>query len=264
MLVADGVAVGARLRPASLALSPGELVAVLGPNGAGKSTLLQALAGTLAPTAGEVRLEGRPLAAWPAKALARRRAVLSQQPAVSLPVRVEELVALGRAPHGDGHRAGRILAAAMQAADCDGFIGRTLPTLSGGEQQRVHLARAFAQVWPEGTGRPAYLLLDEPTASLDLAHQVDLLAKVRAFTCAGNAALVILHDLNLATAIADRVALLADGELRALGRPRQVLTAETIEAVFGLAVDLVAHPHRPGPLVVPRPVPAAPWLAEVA
>jgi iron complex transport system ATP-binding protein len=264
MLTAAAVTVPGRLQPAKLALSPGEFVAVLGANGAGKSTLLQVLAGTLAPAAGEVRLDERPLGAWPSTALARRRAVLGQQQVVQLPVRAEELVALGRAPHGDIHRAWPIVAAAMQAADCAGFIGRTVPTLSGGEQQRVHLARAFAQVWPERPDQPAYLLLDEPTASLDLAHQAALLAKVRAFTQAGHAALVILHDLNLAAAFADRIALMVEGTLDVVGTPGEVLTTARIEAVFGLGVEVVPHPHRPGPLVVPRPVPVEPWLAAVA
>ena len=264
MLRADAITVPGRLQPVDLALEPGEVLAVLGPNGAGKSTLLQVLAGTLEPAAGEARLDGRPLRTWPAKALARRRAVLGQQQLVQLPVRVEELVALGRAPQGDAHRAWPIVAAAMQAADCAGFIGRTVPTLSGGEQQRVHLARAFAQIWPERPVQAAYLLLDEPTASLDLAHQAALLAKVRAFTRAGHAALVILHDLNLAAAFADRIALMAEGRLITVDTPGDVLTAARIEAVFGLGVEVVPHPHRPGALVVPRPVPIEPWLAAGA
>ena len=243
----------------SLTLAPGELVAVLGPNGAGKSTLLGCLAGARALTAGRVTLDGHPLARLDAGALARRRAVLAQNTVVTLPVHAEEVVALGRVPHADDATATRrVVAAALDAADASPFIARSVATLSGGEQQRVHLARALAQIWPDDGTAPRYLLLDEPTASLDLAHQAQVMATARALADAGHGVLAILHDLNLAAAAADRLVLLDGGRLAASGPPTAVLTGERIAAVFGLAVDVVSRPDGRGPLVVPHAV-AAPF-----
>jgi iron complex transport system ATP-binding protein len=257
------VAVGGRrlLDRVSLTLAPGELVVVLGPNGAGKSTLLGCLAGARTPTAGRVTLDGHPLARLEARALARRRAVLAQNTVITLPVHAEEVAALGRVPHADdaaGTR--RVVAAALDAADAAGFIARSVTTLSGGEQQRVHLARALAQIWPADGPAARYLLLDEPTSSLDLAHQAQVMATARALADAGHGVLAILHDLNLAAATADRLVLLDGGRLAAAGPPAAVLVEETIARVFGLSADVVARPDGRGPLVVPhvlapRPLP---------
>jgi len=260
------VAVGRKrlLDRVSVTLAPGELVAVLGPNGAGKSTLLGCLAGARVPTSGRVTLDGRPLAKLDARALARRRAVLAQNTVVTMPVHTEELAALGRVPHADdGAGTRRVVAAALEAADASVFIARSVATLSGGEQQRVHLARALAQIWPGDGTRPRYLLLDEPTASLDLAHQARVMATARALADAGHGVLAILHDLNLAAATADRLVLLDDGRLAAAGPPATVLTAERVAAVFGLAVDVVARPDGCGPLVVPHALVARPWPTDV-
>ncbi|MFP4125881.1 MAG: heme ABC transporter ATP-binding protein [Alphaproteobacteria bacterium] len=256
------VAVGGRLLldRVSLTLAPDELVAVLGPNGAGKSTLLGCLAGARPPTAGRVTLDGRPLAKLEPRALARRRAVLAQNTVITMPAHAEEVVALGRIPHADdpaGTR--RVVAAALDTADAGPFIARSVATLSGGEQQRVHLARALAQIWPADGTAACYLLLDEPTASLDLAHQAQVMATARALADAGHGVLAILHDLNLAAAVADRLVLLAGGRLAAAGPPAAVLTAERIAAVFAIDVDVVARPDGRGPLVVPHPVAAPLW-----
>jgi iron complex transport system ATP-binding protein len=258
-----GVQLGRRwpLDGVSVQLRPGELVVVLGPNGAGKSTLLACLAGGREPTFGRITLDGRPLAAIAAKALARRRAVLAQAHHVTLPVHAEEIVGLGRIPHVEPPARGRaVVAGAMATADADAFIGRSVPTLSGGEQQRVHLARALAQIWPDGPATPRYLLLDEPTSSLDLAHQAQVMATARALADAGHAVLAILHDLNLAAATADRLVVLDRGRLAAAGAPEAILTPQLVAAVFGLGADVLARPDGRGPLVVPHALPPRSWL----
>ncbi len=253
-----GVLVGRRwlIESISLTLRPGELLVVLGPNGAGKSTLLACLSGALRLSTGSVTLDGQPLTDIDPKEQARRRAVLAQANVVPVPVHAEEIAALGRLPYRESAAHSRtVVAAAMTAADADGFIGRTVPTLSGGEQQRVHLARGIGQVWPEPLAPPRYLLLDEPTSSLDLAHQAQVMATARALADAGHGVLAILHDLNLAAATADRLVLLDGGRLVADGAPAEVLTQATIAEVFGLAADVLARPDGRGPFVVPHALP---------
>ncbi|MFE9118005.1 heme ABC transporter ATP-binding protein [Streptomyces sp. NPDC007172] len=237
--VLDGV--GLRVRT-------GEVVALVGPNGAGKSTLLAALAGDVAAASGAVRIDGRALADWPAPALALRRAVLPQQAALSFPFPVEEVVRMGRAPWAGTVREDEddaVVAEAMAAAEVTGFAGRPFDALSGGERARVALARVLAQ-------RAPVLLLDEPTAALDLRHQELVLRICRERARAGDAVVVVLHDLGLAAAYADRVAVLHEGRLAAEGPPREVLTEELIGRVYRQPVDVLAHPRTGAPLVVPR------------
>ena len=163
--------------------------------------------------------------------------------------RVEEVVALGCMPHATGLQQDRAICAdAMAAADVTHLSQRSYLTLSGGERQRVHLARVLAQVWEVGEG--GCLLLDEPTASLDLAHQRLIMQQARAMASRGLSVLVVLHDLNLAAAFADRVLLLHEGRLDALGTPWQVLQADHIERVFGVAVQVQRHPQHDCPLVI--------------
>ncbi|MFW5679488.1 MAG: heme ABC transporter ATP-binding protein [Pseudomonadota bacterium] len=260
-----GVRVGRRwlIEGVSLGVGPGELVVMLGPNGAGKSTLLACLSGARTPSTGRVTLDGRPLHLIDATALAKRRAVLAQANMLTMPLHAEEVVALGRVPHVERAAEGRaVVAAAMAATDVDGFIGRTVPTLSGGEQQRVHLARALAQIWPERAALPRYLLLDEPTSSLDLAHQAEVMATARAFADAGHGVLAILHDLNLAAATADRLVVLDRGRLAAEGPASEVLSAALVERVFGVRADILARPDGRGPLVVPHLVPPRPLVDQ--
>jgi iron complex transport system ATP-binding protein len=269
----------------SMALCPGEIVAVVGPNGAGKSTLLRALAGTAKLAGGSVTLDGVPLTAWPRRALARRRAVLSQSCSVGFPFRVHEVVRLGRsasAGHATRRQDAAAVAAAMHAADVAPFAERTATALSGGEQQRVHLARALAQIWPaekpsplEGEGgvgalsartesvatrHPSpplkgggFLLLDEPTASLDIAHQHHVLGVAWRLARGGLGVLAVLHDLNLAALYADRVCVMEDGRVVALGTPADALSAETVTAVFRHPVVAVARPGDDRPALLPLP-----------
>jgi iron complex transport system ATP-binding protein len=241
MIGADGLTVraprGGRalLDAVSLRLRAGEVLAVVGPNGAGKSTLLRALAGELRPAAGRLDFAGLALRDWPPRALARRRAVVSQRVALAFPMTVAEVVALGRLPwHGtpEAARDREAVAAGMARAGVAHLAGRAYATLSGGEQQRVQVARALAQL--DGAERPAALLLDEPTASLDAAHRAALLRALRALAEGGAAVLVVLHDLNEAAFVADRVAVLAGGRLAALGTPAQALDPALLAEIYGL------------------------------
>ncbi len=239
MIVAEALSIRAGrrwlLRDVSLGLRPGEVLALIGPNGAGKSTLLGALAGERRADAGAVLFDGRPMPALPPLALARRRAVMRQSAALAFPMRAAEVVALGRLPwHGTPGAAQdqAAIAAAMDAAGITALATQPYATLSGGERQRVHLARALAQLHG---GEGGALLLDEPTASLDMRHAAGLLRLLRRLAAGGLAVLVVLHDLNEAAHVADRVALLADGRLRALGAPAEVLAPALLAEVYGLA-----------------------------
>ncbi|MBY0334223.1 MAG: heme ABC transporter ATP-binding protein [Acetobacteraceae bacterium] len=221
----------------SLRVGAGEVVAVAGPNGAGKSTLLRALAGELRPSAGVAAVCGVPAADWPPRLLARRRAVVSQAVELAFPLTAAEVVALGRLPwHGaSGGGAARdaaAVAAALERAGVAHLARRAYATLSGGERQRVQIARALAQL--DGAEPPTALLLDEPTASLDAAHRAGLLVTLRGLAAAGTAVLVVLHDLNEAAFVADRVALLSAGRLAACGPPAAVLRPAALAALYGI------------------------------
>jgi len=166
-------------------------------------------------------------------------------------VRVEEVVAMGRMPHGTGQRRdAEIVQAALQAADAWHLVARSYLALSGGERQRVHLARVLAQLWPGEEG--SILLLDEPTSMLDPLHQHTTLEAVRRFADSGAAVLVILHDLNLAARYCDRILLLEQGRCHAFASPEEVLTPTALRAVYGLDVLVQAHPERGHPLIIAR------------
>ncbi len=234
----------------SLAVNAGEVVAIVGPNGAGKSTLLGLLAGDLQPTAGQVMLNGVPLARLPASAQALQRAVLRQRISVTFPFTTFEVVMMGRAPHLRGRAEGQADIAIVQEAlahtEMLPFARRLFPTLSGGEQTRASIARILAQQAP-------LLLLDEPTAALDLRHQHAALCLARATAHKGGAAIIVLHDLNLAAAYADRIGLLHQGRLVAIGVPWEVLRAEVLSDVYGIPVTVCPHPHTGVPLLLTFP-----------
>ncbi|MFM8386290.1 MAG: ABC transporter ATP-binding protein [Planctomycetia bacterium] len=239
------------LRGVSCGLERGQRVALLGPNGAGKSTLLKVAAGSLLPQAGEVRLDGTLLSRLPRALSAQRIGGVAASESAAFPFLVRESVALGRHPWRSafGPPAARdeaAVEAALEACDLVALAARPVPALSSGERPRVALARALAQ-------QPDVLLLDEPTAHLDLGHQQRLLAAVgREARTRGVAVLAALHDVNLAAAWADRVLLLVDGVLAGDGTPREVLTAARVEAAFGAPVHVLSHPEGGGPLLVPR------------
>ena len=241
----------ALLAGVSLTIASGEVVAVVGPNGAGKSTLLKALCGDVTASQGEVTLNGRRLAAWQRRERARVVAVLPQESTLAFPFTVLEVVLMGRTPHDSGNRQDQAIArAALDAAGMAAFEQRLYPTLSGGERQRVHVARVLAQVWEEPGDGPRYLLLDEPTANLDLAYQHHTLETFRQFAAKGAGVLAVLHDLNLAAQFADRIIVLRDGHQVASGCPHAVLTPGIIEAAFAFSATVMPHPSRACPLVV--------------
>ena len=272
MLQAHGIAVqrGERqiLSDIDLSLPAGQVIGVLGANGAGKSTLLAALAGELSPSAGRITLNGRPLSAWPAAELASCRAVLPQSPSLQFDLPVATVIGMGAYPHARHSRIGahptnrhdtaqaamaedqRVLA----LADVQDLYERRYRRLSGGEQQRVHLARVLYQLLLARQGYNEYrvLMLDEPTASLDPRHQLHLLSAVHTLAHEENvAALVIVHDLNLAAGCCDRLLLLGQGRVAACGTPAQVLTPDTLRQVYGVEATVLPHPNQPGrPLVV--------------
>jgi len=223
---------------------PGTVTALVGPNGAGKSTLLAVAAGDLRPDAGEVLLQGRPLAGYTAGALARERAVMPQEHGVRFAFSVEEVVAMGRLPHPpDPVVDDAQVEQAIDAAELQALRLREVQQLSGGESARTTFARVLAQQTP-------LLLLDEPTAALDLRHQERTLRSVRACAEAGACVIVVLHDLNLAAGYADRIVLLEQGRVAADGTPLQVLTKDNLQRVYQQDVVVLEHPRRGVPLVV--------------
>jgi iron complex transport system ATP-binding protein len=241
------------IEDASATIRPGQLTAIVGPNGAGKTTLLRVASGELAPSAGTVRMDGHALDVLPPREQARRRAVLPQQSQLHFAFSVLEVVLMGRTPHLQGAESKRdwqIAEAALGAVGMSEFAERSFPTLSGGEQQRVHLSRALAQIWaPPADGR-RYLLLDEPTASLDLAHQHNVLQAARGLASDGVGVLAILHDLNLAAQYADHVVVMQQGRVHTQGAPDKVFTPPCIHDVFGWPVCILDHPTQSCPLIV--------------
>jgi iron complex transport system ATP-binding protein len=233
------------------------MVAVAGPNGAGKTTLVGALAGDIRPAEGGVTLDGRALREWTASDLARRRAVMGADRPVAFAFTAEEVVMLGRAPiHGgsptDEDRA--IVAALLEAVDCAQLVDRVSASLSTGERQRIQLARAIAQmhdaVETMDDPEPRYLLLDEPTSSLDPAHQHTAMRLLRRQAEAGMGVLVVLHDLNLAAAYCDRIALMKDGRIVEVGSAADILRADLLERIFDIPMLVMPHPVAAHPLVV--------------
>ncbi|WP_046115280.1 ABC transporter ATP-binding protein [Aquincola tertiaricarbonis] len=236
----------------SLALQPRQWLAIVGPNGAGKSSLLAALAGLLPPAAGELLLDGRPLAQWPARERARRVAWLSQQGEASGDIAVRDVVRLGRLPHqglfgAPGPQDEAAVDAAMAETECGPLEGRRLDQLSGGERQRVLLARALAVQAP-------VLLLDEPTTHLDAPHQQALVRSLVAHARAGAAVAAVLHEITLALA-ADRLLVMQAGRLRAEGPPDSTEVRAALAEVFGHAFTIERIPSPAGARWVAVPVP---------
>jgi iron complex transport system ATP-binding protein len=226
----------------------GQLLALVGPNGAGKSTLLGAVAGDIGATTGSIHIDGRPLADWGTRELAMRRSVLLQRIDISFPFTVGDVVRMGRSPWAGTYAEDdddRLVAAAMQQTDISDLAPREYPSLSGGERARAALARVLAQ----GTG---ILLLDEPTAALDIHHQELVMGVARERAAAGVAVVVVAHDLGMAAAWADRVVVLDRGRVAGDGSPRDILTEELLSRVYHHAVEVLPHPRTGLPLIIPR------------
>ncbi|MGH8010405.1 MAG: ABC transporter ATP-binding protein, partial [Candidatus Binatia bacterium] len=227
----------------------GQCVGILGPNGAGKSTLLRIIAAVLPASGGTVLLEGRALHQWPARERAQRLALVPQHTKLPFPFSAREVVLMGRTPHlrrwqQEGEADWQTVDRAMMLTDTAYLAQRDVTTLSGGEMQRVVLARALAQ-------QPAFLLLDEPTANLDLRHQVEILDVLTHLTHQGVTVLAALHDLNLAATYCSTVILLSKGEVYAVGSPVAVLTPQTLRSVFDVEVILGTNPVTGAPYIIP-------------
>jgi len=252
-LRAEGIAFAYRdqivLNEIDLAIQPGELVGVIGPNGSGKSTLIKCLSRVLSPQRGRIWLDGRELASLSAQQIARTIAVVPQ--AVELPpgFTAFEIVMMGRVPHlawwqNETVRDREIARAAMEATQTWTLADRLVNHLSGGERQRVVIARALAQ-------EPQILLLDEPTAHLDIKHQIEVMELVRCLNRErGLAVLIVSHDLNLAAQYCSRLVLFKDGRVYTSGSPRQVISPEILREVYGVDLLVVPHPQNQRPMAV--------------
>lgn len=243
-VVVDGRAI---LDDVSLTLLPGQLLVVVGPNGAGKSTLLGVVSGDLVPTVGEVLLDGVPVRSRKPLALARERSVMLQEQRLAFGFRVVEVVRMARTPWAGTDAEDRdeeAVAEAIRRVDMEPFLDRSFPTLSGGEKARTGFARATAQ-------ESRVLLLDEPTAALDIKYQQRVLTEATRLSRAGHAVVAVLHDLTLAATHADRICIVSRGRVVADGTPVEVLTADRLSAVYDHPVDVVAH--HGVPVVIPRP-----------
>lgn len=240
------------LHDVSLSLNQGEMMALIGPNGAGKSTLLRLLTGYISPTSGSCNLAGKPLESWSTQTLSRHRSVMRQQTQLGFDWPIEAVIGMGRSPWTPQPEAA-VIAHVMQITGCTPLAGRKYAALSGGEQQRVQLARALAQLWCDGAPR-GWLFLDEPTSALDLYHQQHVLRLLKSLTAQGNLHVcVVLHDLNLAALWADRIVLLHEGKIVSQGTPDLVLQADDLARWYGAQVHVGLHPTSATPQVFLAP-----------
>ena len=247
------------LKNVSWQVEPGMITAVVGPNGAGKSTLLKILSGELQPTSGAVHLGDKPLEHWSTTELARIRSVLPQSFDLSFDFTVAEVVSMGRMPHVSQVEKPidrKICEEALYKVGMQGFSDRLYTTLSGGEKQRVQLARVLTQIWPEEAhSDPRYLFLDEPISNLDLYQKHTTLNITRAFIHKNIGSLIILHDLNLTIQYADQAILMDQGKIIEAGKIMNVLTAENIENIFHMRAIFLDNPYdsqRPWVVTAPR------------
>lgn len=234
------------LHGVSLHAPAGQLTAIIGPNGSGKTTLLRALTAEIAPARGRVTLNGRDIAGQSPAALARQRAVLPQHSGLSFAFTAAEIVGIGLDPLPlEGARRAGLIRAALARVGLPHHAGRLWQDLSGGEQQRVQLARALAQIAAAGAGPdPRWLLLDEPVSSLDIAHQLSVMRLAADHAAGGGGTLAIMHDLNLTAMFAHHVLLLRDGRVLAEGPPEAVLTDALLAAAYGCALRVRRAPAQ--------------------
>lgn len=231
----------------SLTLHPGEMIALVGPNGSGKSTLLELAAGSFHPQKGEVLCQERPVSSLTRREIARQLACVTHGREIRFPLTALEYVLTGRYAHAtsigfDDRDDVAIARQALLDTDAWQFAGRPIRELSMGERQRVALARALAQ-------QPQFLLLDEPTANADLAHQISILRLIRQLATRSIGSIIVTHDLNLAAEFADRVLLLKAGRLLASGRPAEVMTVEILRQLFDVPLLIDRHPRSGNPRI---------------
>lgn len=239
------------LRDVSMHVEAGTVTAIVGPNGAGKSSLLKVLTGEITATIGKVSLNHRHLAAWGLEDRAKMLAVLPQHTALSFPFTANEVVALGRIPHQTGKQKDELIVAdALKAVDASYLQKRFYTQMSGGEKQRVQLARVLAQIWQPTEFGDQFLVLDEPTSAFDLSHQKLTLEIVRGLAEQGTGVVMVLHDLNLAARCADNLVVFDRGAIAAQGSPEEVLTEKLINQVFGVKSIIAKHPVTQKPLVI--------------
>jgi len=239
LLETEGLGVGTRLDGLDFTLGEGELLVLLGENGAGKSTLLECLAGWLVPEQGQIRFHGRALEHWSVGELARRRALLSQQPQMPFGLTAWEVLELAGIPLGlKGAALEQALLDMAGRLDIGQLLERPINRLSGGEQQRVQLARTLLQIWPDLNPEGSLLLLDEPLTGLDLRHVLLLMQLLKALVAGGLTVVLSLHDINLASQYADRVLLLKQGRQVCLASPREALSEERLGEVFNVHASL--------------------------
>lgn len=239
------------LRDIDVVVEPGQVTAIVGPNGAGKSSLLKVLTGDITPTVGEVTLNNFFLREWDNERRARLLAVLGQQAPLDFPFTAAEVVALGRIPHETGAARDRqIVKEALKMVDATYLDKRYYTQMSGGEKQRVQLARVLAQIWEPVADGARYLVLDEPTSAFDLSHQQMTLDIVRHFAAQGVGVLMVVHDLNLAARCADKMVVVTCGRIAAQGSPADVLTEKLVEDVFQVKAIISEHPVSKTPLVI--------------
>lgn len=225
----------------SFSLDPGEVVAITGANGAGKTSLLRVLSGELKPSSGRVMFDGNPLASISLESRARSLAVLPQQSSLDFPFIAREVMLMGRIPHFTGKLVDQaIVDEVTEHLQLGELSNRPYTTLSGGERQRIQIARVLCQVWD--CLDDSYVLLDEPTAPLDLAHQLGVLELLRELSGRGAGIMLVIHDINLAARFCDRMILMLSGKVVAAGLPTAVVTPAYIKAAFGVDVDVTRTP----------------------
>lgn len=234
----------------SLNLNAGEVITIVGPNGAGKTSLARALTGELPLSHGEILLNDKPLRQHQRQDRARQLAVLAQQTSLNFPFLVSDVVHLGRIPHQSGRQIDfEVVTQVLTAMDMVARADNIYTWLSGGEKQRVQLARVMAQIWRAVDSSSRVLILDEPTASLDVAHTGQLMRMVKQLAEGGVGVIMILHDFNLAARYADRILVLKNSRLEAEGEPGTVLTESNMRRLFDVECRIIPHPDSGRPMV---------------
>ncbi len=257
MLKTEGISFSIGSKPIvkdiSVEFLPGEFNMILGPNGSGKSTFLKIFSGELKGYGGHVWYNGETILQQQKQEIAKYRAVMSQQPDLTFPLTVEEVVMMGRYPHFNYRpfkRDETVCAEVMTRMNLHDFKDRNYLTLSGGEKQRVQFARVLAQIWDKPASGTRFLFLDEPLNNLDISYQQELLQIAREFGRHETVLVAVMHDINLAIQYADRLFFMKEGRMVASGKPKEVLTETLIRDVFNVSVNLIANPLTGDPLLV--------------